>query len=245
MKRLNIVLLIVALVAASIYVGMTGTILARAAGEGNDASIKARLGSLAQSEEGRELLPQLDKSCGNVIDTDAVFEEEYNKTTYKDNGFTKKDLKYLSAIIYCEANSQTFESKVAVANSILNRMYNNEVNQFDHVNTIYEVIYDNKWGVQFSPTVIKSGTSSMNSALELYSSMDENVYKDWQIRCMNESIVAAKAALAGYKTIPDNFVNFNSHLDYQPQKCRDKGLEYVILDKHIYFANKKYVGVNE
>ena len=238
MKKLNIVLITAAVLFFATFYAGSGNVTVYADENDNGASMKAQLGSLAQTEEGRELLPTLDAALGNVADTDAVFEEEYNNTTYKDNGFTKKDVKYVAAIIYCEAGSQTFESKVAVANTILNRMRNTGVNEWGHVNTIYEVIYDNKWGVQFTPT--KGNPSKMDEALKLYSSMDENKYQDWQLRYMTACKEAAKAALAGYKTIPDNFMYFNSHMVDSRIKCQDNGREFSLLDKHIYFTTDKY-----
>ena len=238
MKRLNIVLIVSMLAALSIFTLCENTERVYADDKEAAVSIKAQLGSLAQTEEGSELLPELDELCQNVADTDAVFEEAYNNTSYKDNGFTKKDLKYIASIIYCEAGSQTFESKVAVANTILNRMKNTGVNEWGHVSTVYDVIYDRKWGVQFTPT--SGNPSKMDLAMELYSSMDESKYQDWQIRYMNACKEAAKAALAGYKTIPDNFMYFNSHMVDSRIKCQNNGREFSLLDKHIYFTTDKY-----
>ncbi|MBO4414818.1 MAG: cell wall hydrolase [Lachnospiraceae bacterium] len=238
MKRLNNVLIISMLVLITFFMGTIGNLKVYADENDIEASMKAQLGSLAQTEEGQELLPTLDAVLGNVADTDAVFLEAYNDTDYKDNGFTKKDVKLIAAIIYCEAGSQTFESKVAVANTILNRMRNTGVNEWGHVSTIYEVIYDNKWGVQFTPT--KGNPSKMDEAMKLYSSMDENKYQDWQLRYMKACKEAALAALAGYKTIPDNFMYFNSHMVDSRIKCQDNGREFSLLDKHIYFTTDKY-----
>ncbi len=238
MKRLNIVLIVSMLAALSFFTLCENTERVYADDKEAAVSIKAQLGSLAQTEEGSELLTELDELCQNVADTDAVFEEAYNNTSYKDNGFTKKDLKYIASIIYCEAGSQTFESKVAVANTILNRMKNTGVNEWGHVSTVYDVIYDRKWGVQFTPTT--GNPSKMDLAMELYSSMDESKYQDWQIRYMNACKEAAKAALAGYKTIPDNFMYFNSHMVDSRIKCQNNGREFSLLDKHIYFTTDKY-----
>ena len=238
MKKLNIVLFIALIVTATLSAGFNSSVKVFA-DEGDKAvSIKARFGSLAQTEEGRDRLSELDGFCGNIADTDAVFEEAFNNINYEDNGFTKKDLKLMAAIIYCEAGGQTFESQVAVANTVLNRMRNTGVNEWGHVSTVYEVIYDNKWGVQFTPS--KGSPSLMDKAMELYSSMDENTYQPWQIRYMKACKKSAEAALAGYRTIPENFMYFNSHLADSMAKCRNKGSEFSLLDEHIYFSTDKY-----
>lgn len=238
MNRLNSVLTIAAAVLTAVFLSFMCPIRTFAEENDTNVSLKAALGSLAQSEEGTELLATLDEVYENVADTDAVFEEAYNNTSYKDNGFTKKDVKYMSAIIYCEAGSQTFESKVAVANTILNRMRNTGENEWGHVSTVYEVIYDRRWGVQFTPT--KGSPSKMDEAMALYSSMDENKYQDWQLRYMRACKEAAMAALAGYRTIPENFMYFNSHMVDSRIKCQDNGREFSLLDRHIYFTTDKY-----
>ena len=67
--------------------------------------------------------------------------QEYIETYYN-----AEDLKWLSKIVTCEAGSVSFDAKIMVANVILNRR---ESPSFP--NTVYEVIYDNKFGIQFPP----------------------------------------------------------------------------------------------
>ncbi len=201
-------------------------------------SPKAMLGSLGGTSQDDSLLKKLDEKNGNTADTDLEFEEVIRKSSYKKNGFTKKELKYLSCIIYCEANSQVFDSKVAVANTVLDRMRNENPNEWGHVNTIYEVIYDLRWGVQFSPTSGKP--SSMDKALSIYAHLDDGTKKDWEVRAMRNCIEAAKAALAGYRSIPESFMFFNSHLNTQPAKCLEKEERFIVIDKHIYYTENRY-----
>ena len=160
-------------------------------------------------------------------------EEEY-LAGYKDSAwkknFTKAELRLMSAIIYAEANGMGFDAKVAVGNVVLNRM--NDQDKYGYVSTIEEVIYDHKWGYQFSP--VKDG--SMAKALKLYDSMDPDKYKDWQITAMTACKEAAKAALSGWKTVPDDFKYFNSHLTTQSKACMEKGWSFVIIEKHIYYS---------
>ena len=160
-------------------------------------------------------------------------EEEY-LAKYKDSAwkknFTKAELRLMSAIIYAEANGMGFDAKVAVGNVVLNRM--NDQDKYGYVSTIEEVIYDHKWGYQFSP--VKDG--SLAKALKIYDSMDPDKYKDWEIRAMTACKEAAKAALSGWKTVPDDFKYFNSHLTTQSKTCMENGWSFKIIEKHIYYT---------
>ena len=64
-----------------------------------------------------------------------------NQTNYSDN-----DLYWLSRIIHAEASGEPFEGKIAVGNVVLNR-----VKSKNYPNTVYGVIFDKKYGTQFSP----------------------------------------------------------------------------------------------
>lgn len=78
---------------------------------------------------------------------------------------------WLSRIIEAEAGSEPFKGKLAVGNVVLNRVRSNQ-----YPNSIYGVIFDTRYGVQFSP--VSNGT--------IYNTPDK------------ESIIAAKACLEGY-----------------------------------------------
>ena len=62
--------------------------------------------------------------------------------------FSADELLWLSRIVSAESAGETNRGKVAVANVILNR-----VESSDFPDTIYGVIFDNKYGVQFTPTM--------------------------------------------------------------------------------------------
>ena len=115
-----------------------------------------------------------------------AFEEEvtWNGNDYsvdvKDNGKTiSSGAKYydpdcvlwLARIIYAESNTEPFEGKIAVGNVVLNRVASNE-----YPNTIYGVIFDRKYGTQFTP--VANGT----------------IYNDPSEKC----VVAAKICLEGF-----------------------------------------------
>ena len=66
--------------------------------------------------------------------------------SYIESYYTPEDLYWLSKIVTCEAGSVSFNARVMVANVILNRRASD-----DFPDTVYGVIYDKKFGVQFPP----------------------------------------------------------------------------------------------
>ena len=190
-----------------------------------------------------------DTDAGKDTDTsnDADKNTDTEKDTANDNGcdgsdsctfpdvmwndkYTEAELRLMSGIIYCEAGSMGESARIAVANVIINRA--NSKTDWGHVNTIKEVIYDQKWGVQFSP--IKGSPSSLDQAMDLYDHIED--YKGtWQYDQMQNSIAAAKKAFSGEKVIPDSFMYFNGSIESSKAKCEAKGKDYIIIDHHIYF----------
>jgi len=65
-----------------------------------------------------------------------------------DQYYDKSDVWWLAKIIHAEAQGEPFTGKIAVGEVVLNR-----VADADFPDTIYDVIFDNKNGVQFTPTV--------------------------------------------------------------------------------------------
>lgn len=151
--------------------------------------------------------------------------------------YTQEDLKYLTAIIYCEARGQEYKGKLAVANVILNRV---QSNIFDHVTTIREVIYDCKrWGRQFSPAYIKKNGkwvtkgSPLEQALKLYES--GNYANATDKAAMAESKKAAKAALKGKRAVSEKVLYFNANISTTKAKCKKNKIAYVIIGDHIFY----------
>ncbi len=85
--------------------------------------------------------------------------------------YREDEVYWLARIISAEARGEDFKGKIAVGNVILNRMRSG---QFP--NTIYGVIFDKKYGVQFSP-VLNGSIYATPTA---------------------ESIIAARVCLEGY-----------------------------------------------
>lgn len=65
--------------------------------------------------------------------------------------YTQEDLYWLSRIISAESQGEPLEGKLAVGTVVLNRVASPEF-----PDTIYGVIFDRKWGVQFTP--VANGT---------------------------------------------------------------------------------------
>ena len=114
--------------------------------------------------------------------------EDYSVDVY-DNGATiesgetfydENDLLWLSRIIHAESNTEPFEGKIAVGNVVLNRARSGEF-----PNNIYDVIFDKKYGTQFTP--VANGT--------IYNTPSEDCVK------------AAKICLEGY-TLSNDILYF-------------------------------------
>jgi N-acetylmuramoyl-L-alanine amidase len=85
--------------------------------------------------------------------------------------YDANEVYWLSRIIYAESGAEPFRGKIAVGNVVLNRVAST---QFP--NSVYGVIFDKKYGTQFSP--VASGT----------------IYKTPN----SDSVIAAKICLEGY-----------------------------------------------
>ena len=106
-----------------------------------------------------------------------MFEIENNGNDQK-NVSTEDYLYWLSRIIHADAYGQPFNEKLAVGNVVMNRVKSSE-----YPDTEYDVIFDEKFGTQFTPA--KNGS----------------IYSDPDI----ESIEAARIILDGY-SIDDRII---------------------------------------
>lgn len=98
---------------------------------------------------------------------------------------TQDDIYWLSRIIHAEACCESMDGKIAVGNVIINR-----VDSDIFPDNIYDVIFDSKYGIQFTPVAI--GT--------IYGEPDE------------ECIEAAKRALDGENIVGNSLYFFNPEL---------------------------------
>ena len=94
--------------------------------------------------------------------------------------YNENDLYWLSRIINAEAGGESLIGKIAVGNVVINRK-----NSRSFPNSIYGVIFDRKYGTQFSPVAIGTIYNTPNA----------------------ESVIAAKICLEGY-TVSDEILYF-------------------------------------
>lgn len=124
--------------------------------------------------------------------------------------FDSEDVFWLSQLIYAEAESQMLEGRIAVGNVVLNRVAHE-----DYPDTIREVIFDTRGGVQFDTTL---GDAIHRGADEL-------------------SVIAAYMALDGVNTAGNSlfFVNPSEGDDSWFRRA----LEYVdTIGEHDFYTIK-------
>ena len=110
--------------------------------------------------------------------------------------YSEDDLYWLSRIIYAEAGTEPFEGMIAVGSVVMNRVASDK-----YPNTVYGVIFDRKFGVQFTPAA--TGT----------------VYRTPS----KEAITAAKLCLCGYSISEDILFFLNERLStstWTKDNCR-------------------------
>ena len=115
--------------------------------------------------------PEVTESVTNEAQTQSSTDIPQSTPLYSDS-----DLYWLSRIIEAEASGESVTGKIAVGNCVLNRVKSSEF-----PNTIYGVIFDKKYGVQYQPTA--NGAIYNNPSFE--------------------SVQAAKDALNGYSVVGD------------------------------------------
>jgi hypothetical protein len=121
----------------------------------------------------------------------------------KKRSYSDDDIIWLSRIIYVEAKDLSSDGKLGVANVVLNRTKSD-----DFPNTVYDVIFDKTWCIQFPPA-FKPGFKELIPT--------------------GECIVIAKMALEGINNI-DNCLYFND----VPFKSKQKDF-YKKIDKQYFY----------
>lgn len=125
------------------------------------------------------------------------------------NQFYRSDeVLWLARIIHAESQGEPIKGKIAVGNVILNRVRSS---QFP--NTIYSVIFDKKYGVQFTPSVNGAIYNTPNA----------------------ESVIAAKICLEGYSISNDILYFVNPKL--APNSWASKNRPYAFtIQNHSFFS---------
>lgn len=125
-----------------------------------DSAVKAVGGAIASVKDGNHRLITNDTAA---IEAAEVF-------------YDADSVLWLARIIHAESGNQPLAGKIAVGTVVMNR-----VDSPQYPNTIYSVIFDRKYGVQFTPA--ENGTVWCKPSAE--------------------SVLAAKCVLDGYRTDPD------------------------------------------
>lgn len=132
--------------------------------EANGRRIKARGG--VQLKGGTTFVPirALCAAMGGRVVWDGAAQTVW--VTSGDTEYTAQDLYWLSRIISAESRGEPLEGKLAVGTVVLNRVASDEF-----PDTIYDVIFDTKWGVQFTPvangTIYQEPTSESTAAAKM------------------------------------------------------------------------------
>lgn len=130
---------------------------------------------MSVSWDAEEFAAHVTRGSGNVTEWHEFYDED--------------EVYWLSKIIEAESRGESMTGKIAVGNVVLNRVRSDEF-----PDTIYSVIFDRKFGVQFSPVA--------DGSIHLPPSED--------------SVIAAKICLEGY-TVSDSvlyFINAASAQDF-------------------------------
>lgn len=121
--------------------------------------------------------------------------------------YNENDLYWLARIINAEAGGESLMGKIAVGNVVINRK-----NSRSFPNSIYGVIFDRKYGTQFSPVAIGTIYKTPNA----------------------ESIIAAKICLEGY-TVSDEILYFmNPRLATSNWISRNRPFVFKIGNHNFY-----------
>ena len=134
-------------------------------------------------EEGRTLVPI--RPLADLLGLEVTWDAATGEVALTSPPDEEDQLYWLSRIISAESQGECWEGKIAVGNVVLNR-----VASPDFPDTIYGVIFDDRWGGQFEP--VRNGT----------------VYLD----PTPESVRAAKACLAGENTVGKSLYFLAPHL---------------------------------
>lgn len=133
------------------------------------------LATQSLSVQAAQTIPTADVAEGQTTDS-SVAEVS---TAKKKKSYTKRELRLMSAIIFCEAGNESYAGKKAVGVVIMNRVRSNK-----YPNTLKEVVYQK---YQFSP--VRNG--SLSRALKAYDN------GEFTTKNHKECIKAAKATLKG------------------------------------------------
>ena len=131
----------------------------------------------------------------------------YSPLMSGDRFYRPDEVLWLARIIHAESRGEPLIGQIAVGNVVLNR-----VRSAYYPNTIYGVIFDRKWGVQFSPVL--DGT--------IYNTPSYN------------ATLAAKIALEGYDVSDGAFFFLNVSLATSSWIPRTREYAFTVANHDFY-----------
>ena len=143
-----------------------------------------------------------------VSSTDINISGSYNPLTHADKFYRQDEVFWLARIIHAESKGEPLIGQIAVGNVVLNR-----VRSAYYPNTIYGVIFDRKYGVQFSPVLDGS----------IYNTPGYN------------SILAAKICLEGYDVSDGAFFFLAPNLATSSWIPRNREYAFTIGGHDFYY----------
>jgi len=145
-----------------------------------------------------------------IMDTDGKDVPEENALTLLPSfkGYSEEDLLWLAKIVEAEAQGETYASKLGVASVIINRRDSGQ-----YPSTIKGVIFDKKYGVQFTPT------------------MNGSVYNTPSA----SSYIAALEALEGRNNAPDTLFFMNPRLATNSWISNNRQYAFTIGGHNYYY----------
>lgn len=142
-------------------------------------------------------------SSGNTVSLSG----SYTPILSGDKFYRQDDVYWLGRIIYAESRGESLLGQIAVGNVVMNRVRSNY-----YPNTIYGVIFDRKYGVQFSPTI------------------DGSIYNTPGYT----ATLAAKIALEGYDVTGGTFFFLNVRLATSSWIPRTREYAFTIGNHDFY-----------
>lgn len=152
--------------------------------------------------------PSSNNSSGNSNSNSSTSKNPASNSTSSSTTYTDDEVYWLSRIIEAEAGGEPFKGKVAVGEVILNRVESDEF-----PDTIWTVIFDKEFGVQFEP--VANGT--------IYNTPSE------------ESIKAAKTALSGSNYVGDCLYFLNPTIASSNWIVKNRDF-YTTIANHDFYA---------
>ncbi len=128
---------------------------------------------------------------------------------------TEEELAIFVAIIYCEVGAESYETKLGVANVVINRIYDKR-----YPNNLKDVVYD---PYQFSP--VREGKLEKQLAIYKAGGFTTNNHK----QCMQ----AAQEAMAGHNNVGDR-IGFLTP-DYLEKLFAGKYRDKLVIGKVAFF----------